>query len=92
MTTKTLDSKGRVTLGSQFAGQTVVIDVSNPSCIMIRPVVMIPADEAWLYKNQTALDLVRQGLNDARGGNFAEASPDVDRDLNLLNSDDDQHH
>ncbi len=84
MTTKTLDSKGRVTLGPQFAGQTVVIDVSNPCCIMIRPVVMIPAEEAWLYKDQTALGLVRQGLNDARCGNFAEASPDVDRDLGLL--------
>jgi hypothetical protein len=85
MTTKTLDSKGRVTLGSRFAGQTVVIDDSNPNCIMIRPVVMIPADEAWLYKNQAALGLVRQGLDDARNGNFAEASPDVDRDLDGLN-------
>lgn len=90
MTTKTLDSKGRVTLGSQFAGQTVIIDVSNPTCIMIRPVVMIPADEAWLYKNQTALGLVREGLNDARHGNFAEAGPDVDGDLRWLNDVEDQ--
>ena len=90
MTTKTLDSKGRVTLGSQFAGQTVIIDVSNPTCIMIRPVVMIPADEAWLYKNQTALNLVREGLNDARHGNFAEADPDVDGDLRWLNDVEDQ--
>ncbi len=85
MTTKTLDAKGRVTLGLRFAGQTVIIDDSNPTCITIRPVVMIPADEAWLYKNQTALGLVRQGLDDARCGNFAEASPDVDGDLDWLN-------
>ena len=84
MITKTLDAKGRVTLGSQFAGQTVIIDDSNPTCITIKPVVMIPADEAWLYKNQTALGLVRQGLDDARCGNLAEASPDVDVDLNWL--------
>ena len=90
MTTKTLDSKGLVTLGSRFAGQTVVIDASNPTCIMIRPVVMIPADEAWLYKNQTALGLVRQGLSDARSGNFADASPDVDGDLSWLNNVEDQ--
>ena len=85
MTTKTLDAKGRVSLGSRYAGQTVVIDDSNPNCIMIKPVVMIPADEAWLYKNQTALDLVRRGLDDARRGNLAEAGPDVDGDLACMN-------
>ena len=85
MTTKTVDTKGRVTLGSQFAGQTVVIDDSNPTCITIKPVVMIPAEEAWLYKNQTALGMVREGLNDARSRSFAEASPDVDGDLDWLN-------
>ena len=85
MTTKTLDAKGRVTLGSRFAGQTVVIDDSDPTCITIKPVVMIPADEAWLYKNQTVLGLVRQGLDGARRSNFAEASPDVDDDLDCLN-------
>ena len=84
MTTKTLDAKGRVTLGSQFAGQTVVIDDSNPSCILIKPVVMIPAEEAWLYKNQTALDRVRHGLDEARRGNFTDSSPDVEGDLDWL--------
>ena len=84
MTTKTLDSKGRVTLGSQFAGQTVVIDDSNPMCIVIKPVVMIPVAEAWLYKNKEALGLVRQGLDDARRGNFADESPDVESDLGWL--------
>ena len=84
MTTKTLDAKGRVTLGAQFAGRTVVIDDSNPSCILIKPVVMIPAEEAWLYKNETALGLVREGLDDARRSNFAETSPDVDSDFEWL--------
>jgi hypothetical protein len=84
MTTKTLDAKGRVTLGSQFAGQTVVIDDSNPSCILIKPVVMIPAQEAWLYKNQTALDRVREGLDEARRGEFADSSLDVADDLDWL--------
>ncbi|QDU82462.1 hypothetical protein Pla110_42190 [Polystyrenella longa] len=84
MATKTLDTKGRVTLGAKFAGQTVVIDDSDPTCITIRPMVLIPADEAWLYHNQTALGLVRKGLDDARSGNFAVASPDVDGDLDWL--------
>lgn len=89
MTIKRLDTKGRVTLGAQFAGQTVVIDDSNPACIMIKPVVMIPAAEAWLYKNETALGLVRQGLEDARHGNFAAASPNVASDLEWLDDVDD---
>ena len=84
MTTRTLDTKGRVTLGSQFAGQTVVIDDSNPTCILIKPVVMIPAEEAWLYENETARGLVRAGLDDARRGNFAETGPDVEGDLEWL--------
>jgi len=81
VTTKTLDSKGRVTLGARFAGQTVVIDDSNPTCITIKPVVMIPADEAWLYKNQTAINLIRQGLEEARSGKFAVSNVDMDADL-----------
>ncbi len=81
MTTKTVDTKGRVALGTQFAGQTVVIDDSNPTCILIRPVVLIPAAEAWLYKNDTALGLVRAGLDDARHGKFAESAPHVEKDL-----------
>lgn len=85
MTTKTLDMKGRVTLGSKFAGQTVIIDDSDPTCITIKPVVMIPAGEAWLYKNQKSLGLLRQGLDDARCGNFAAENPDLDGDLDWLN-------
>ncbi|HUG70772.1 MAG TPA: hypothetical protein VMM76_23690 [Pirellulaceae bacterium] len=84
MTTKTLDAKGRVALGSDFAGKTVVIDNSNPACILIKPVVMIPEQEAWLYKNQAALNRVRQGLDDARNSNFAQQSPDVEADLEWL--------
>jgi len=83
MTTKTLDAKGRVTLGLQFAGQTVEIDDSNPRCILIKPVVMIPVEEAWLYKNETARDRVRDGLAEARRGEFVD-NPDVESDLDWL--------
>ncbi len=80
MTTKTLDAKGRVTLGSKFAGQTVVIDDSNPRRIVITPVVMIPAAEAWLYSNEVAKGRVRDGLAEAQRGEFVDA-PDADCDL-----------
>lgn len=84
MITKTLDDKGRVTLGARYARQTVFIDDSNPDCIKITPVVMIPAGEAWLYKNKKAIELVRQGLEDATKKNFAEEVPDIASDLDWL--------
>ncbi len=89
LTTKTLDDKGRVTLGSQFAGQTVVIDLSDPDCILIKRVEMIPTREAWLYKNDTAIGLIRKGLDEARRGAFSDSTPDVEADLNWLDDVDD---
>lgn len=84
MTTKTLDSKGRVTLGMPYAGQTVDIDDSDPNCIVIKPVVMIPAQEAWLYRNERALYLVREGLSEASHGVFSSSPPDVEEDMEWL--------
>jgi hypothetical protein len=78
--TKLVDSKGRVALGSRFANRMVLIDESEPGRIIIMPAVAIPEHEAWLYKNQDALGLVRQGLADAREGRFAEEAPDVAKD------------
>ena len=89
MITKTLDKKGRITLGAQFAGQTVTVDDSNPDYIVIRSVVLVPASEAWLYKNETALGLVRNGLEEAREGVFSDSPPDVEADLEWLDDVDD---
>ena len=35
MTTKTVDDHGRLTLGPNFAGQTVIVDDSDPERIVI---------------------------------------------------------
>ena len=80
MTIKTLDSKGRVSLGSQFAGKMVIVDDSDPTCIVIRPAVAIPTSEAWLYENDKALSLIRKGLKQAREGDFSDDAPDLDAD------------
>jgi hypothetical protein len=83
MITKMVDQKGRVSLGPRFAGSMVLIDDSNPDQIIIKRAVAIPAAEAWLYKNQAALESVRKGLAQARNGEFAVASPDLDGDGEL---------
>jgi len=75
MTTKLVDNKGRLALGSRFAGCMVIVDDDNPNQIVIRPAVAIPAEQAWLFKNQQALDLIRKGLNEARAGQFSTRPP-----------------
>lgn len=75
MTTKLVDSKGRLALGSRFAGCMVIVNDDNPNQIVIRPAVAIPAEQAWLFKNQQSLDLVRKGLDEARAGQFSKQPP-----------------
>ncbi|QDV72138.1 hypothetical protein [Botrimarina mediterranea] len=83
MTTKTLDSKGRLTLGPQYAGQLVIIDDSDSSQIVIRRAVALPVEEAWLFQNEKAQKLVAAGLRDAKAGEFVEG-PDLDADLSAF--------
>lgn len=83
MTTKIADSKGRVALGSRFAHCTFIIDDSDVGKIILKPAVAIPAQEAWLYENQTALNLVRQGLAQAREGKFSKSPPNLAQDADL---------
>jgi hypothetical protein len=83
MTTKTIDSKGRLALGRHFAGQLVLVDDSDPDRIIIQKAKAIPTREAWLYQNQKALNLVRQGLTDAREGRYSKTPPNLPADATL---------
>ena len=85
MTTKLVDSKGRLMLGNRLAGRMVIIDETDPDRIVITPAVAIPEREAWLYKNEEALKRVRKGLAEARARRFCEP-PDLDADAALANS------
>ncbi len=84
MTTKVVDSKGRVALGNRFVGRTVIIDDSDPDKIVITPAVVIPENEAWLYRNKKALNSVRKGLAQAQGRRFAKDALDLDADSALV--------
>lgn len=85
MTTKTVDSKGRITLGKEFAGRTVSIRKSKNGQLVIEPVTVIPEQEAWLYKNPKALASVRRGLRQAKAGKFVKG-PDLGSDSRLADS------
>ncbi|MFI5380163.1 MAG: hypothetical protein ACHRHE_12765 [Tepidisphaerales bacterium] len=63
---KHTDSRGRLTLGRDFANQTVTVENVEDGQASIRVVRIIPDGEAWLYENPASLDAVRSGLADAR--------------------------
>ena len=84
MTTKVVDSKGRIALGNRFAGRTVIVDDSDPEKIVITPAVVIPESEAWLYRNKKALHSVRKGLAEAKERRFAKDAPNLDEDSTLV--------
>ena len=86
MTTKLVDGKGRLMLGSKMAGRMVIVDDSDPEHIIITPAVAIPEKEAWLYQNKEALELVRKGLEQARKGEFSKSPPDLDADRALADA------
>jgi len=77
MTTKTVDSRGRITLGPRYANRLVIVREHDDGALEIIPAEAVPAREAWLYKNPEALKAVRQGLEEAQAGRFAEA-PDLE--------------
>ena len=78
MTTKQVDKQGRLVLGARFANQTVIIDDSDPTRLVITPAKVVPAHEAWLYNNPEAMKSVLLGLHQARVGQKSECPPDID--------------
>jgi hypothetical protein len=82
--TKQADSKGRVTLGSAFAGKTLLIENIADGELRISVGKVIPASEAWLYANEDAIDSVRRGLQQARARDLVDG-PDLSSAEDLAN-------
>jgi hypothetical protein len=68
--TKSVDSKGRLTLGEAFANHTVLVESHGEGEVLVKLARVIPAREAWLYENKGALASVRRGLKQAAEGEF----------------------
>lgn len=80
-----LDSKKRVSIPKSLRENktdSYRVFVNQAGQIVLDPQVSIPANEAWLYKNQKALSQVRQGLDDlkhkrlVKRGSFAKYARD----------------
>ncbi len=83
MTTKTIDGRGRLTLGPAFANKMVLVEELEGGIVQLIPAEAVPSREAWLFKNRKALASVLKGLEQAHRGEFAaspELAPEEDED------------
>lgn len=63
------DAKKRLSLGESLTGGTAFNIYRNPlGQLILDPVKTIPASEAWLFENPTALASVKQGLRESAQG------------------------
>jgi hypothetical protein len=73
MTTRTVDARGRLTLGPRYANRLVIVREHRDGALEVIPAEAVPAREAWLHKNAEAREAVRAGIEEARAGRFAKA-------------------
>lgn len=79
---RTVDSKGRLTLGKEFANKLVIVRELADGALEIVPAAVVPANEAWLFKNKEAFESLMRGMEQAARGEFAEP-PDLEPDAEL---------
>ena len=71
--TRTIDDRNRLTLGELPKGlKRVRIYKNDRGEVLLRPVVEIPASEAWLFQNEEAFESVKKGLKDASEGKISK--------------------
>lgn len=62
------DDRGRLTLGSIAKKKNYRVMINELGQILLDPIVNIPEKEIWLWKNQSALKSLNQGLEEATKG------------------------
>jgi len=82
---RTVDSRGRLTLGQEFAHKQFFINRQDGNVIQIIAAETVPAREAWLFKNPAALSAVLEGLEQARAGKLSKG-PDLDAALAFVDT------
>jgi hypothetical protein len=81
---KTVDSKGRISLGQRFANKPVIIEDLNDTEVKVSLARVIPEREMWLYENPEAREMVFSALERLKRGEFAENPPDLEADEELV--------
>lgn len=73
---RAVDNKHRINinLSKLSAGKNIIaakryeVLVGKYGDILLRPLVTVPAREAWIYKNPEVIGRIRRGLNEAKEG------------------------
>ena len=81
---KQIDSKGRLLLGSEFAGATFLMETQPDGSLLLRPAITVPVEAAWFYKNPKAQKLLRAGLDEATEGKLKRVNWKSDAKLASL--------
>lgn len=74
-TLKTLDSKGRLTLGREYAGRAVQVE-EDGTALVVRLCRVVPERETWLWDNEAAVGMVSRGVQQAHRGELTDG-PDL---------------
>ena len=72
---KTIDSKGRLTLGREYAGRAVQVEKDGTS-LGVRLCRVVPEREAGLWDNEAAMGMVQRGIEQAHRGELTDG-PDL---------------
>jgi hypothetical protein len=84
METKTVDSRGRINLGKEFANKTFLFEKIGDTEIRLELAAVIPERELWLYKNPKARESLEVGLEQAKAGQFSASPPDLEADQDII--------
>ena len=79
---KVVGANGQISLGKQFAGRQVLVEVQEPGVWLVRTATVIPDNERWLHIPQAAADL-DTALSWAQTHPVSDA--DLDTTLDKLN-------
>jgi hypothetical protein len=86
VSTRTVDARGRLTLGPELANALVLVKYRDDGVVEITKAEAVPAHEVWLYRNPKALVSVLQGIEEAKAEDFVDA-PDIEGDLRMMKED-----
>ena len=71
--TRTIDDRNRLTLAELPKGSKRVRIYKNARGeVLLRPLVEIPASEAWLFQNGEVFESIKKGLKDASEGKISK--------------------
>lgn len=74
---KVVSANGQISLGKEFAGQQVQVEMREPGVWLFRSVVVVPTNELWLHTPASSTSLERAVA-------WAQANPARESDLTAL--------